>query len=58
MFGIWGYLIWLVLTFRLLIYARWLWQKGYRLGTVGVFFVMTSTLAALLAGTFWGSGLE
>lgn len=58
MFGIWSYLVWLILAFRLVIYARWLWRKGYRLGTIGVFLVMAGTLAALFAGTFGGSGLE
>jgi spore germination protein KC len=57
MFGIWSYLVWLVLAFRLILYARWLWQKGYRLGTAGVFLVMAGALAALLTGTFGGSGL-
>ncbi|MCL6590185.1 MAG: hypothetical protein K6U80_09555 [Firmicutes bacterium] len=58
MFGIWGYFVWLILGFRLIIYARWLWQKGYRLGAFGAFFVMACTLAALLMGTFGGSGLD
>jgi hypothetical protein len=35
MFGIWGYLVWLILAIRLFAYARWLWGKNYRLGSVG-----------------------
>jgi hypothetical protein len=52
------YLVWLILAFRLFIYARWLWQKGYRLGTVGVFFVTLGALGALVVETFSGSGLK
>jgi hypothetical protein len=58
MFGIWGYLAWLILTFRLIIYARWLWQKGYRLGTAGTVFLIVGTLSFLICGSFFGSGLE
>lgn len=58
MFGVWGYLAWLILTFRLIIYVRWLWQKGYRLGTIGAIFLIISTCAFLIYGSFFGSGLE
>ena len=58
MFWNWGYLIWLILAVRLLVYAGWLWRNGYRLGTFGVLLVMACTLATLILGTFIGSGLD
>jgi hypothetical protein len=58
MFEIWGYMAWLILAIRLCVYARWLWQQGYRLGTVGAVFLIVGTLAFLICGSYFGSGLE
>jgi hypothetical protein len=58
MFGIWGYLVWLILAIRLFAYARWLWEKNYRLGSVGAVFLIVSVLGLLIYGSFSGSGLE
>lgn len=58
MFGIWGYLVWLILAIRLCAYARWLWGKNYRLGSIGAIFLIVGALGLLIYGSFSGSGLE
>ncbi len=58
MFGWWGYLLWLILGVRLVVYAIWLWRQKFRMGAVGVFVLLVSTLGILLFGSFTGSGLE
>jgi hypothetical protein len=58
MFELWGYLVWLILAIRLCVYIRWLWGKGYRLGACGAVFLIAGTLAFLICGSFFGSGLE
>ena len=58
MFGIWGYLVWLILALRLCAYIRWLWMKNYRLGSVGAVFLIFATLGLLVYGSLFGSGLE
>ncbi len=57
MFGWWGYLLWIILSVRLIVYAAWLWRQKFRLGAVGVFVLMIGTLGLLLYGTMMGSGL-
>jgi hypothetical protein len=58
MFEIWGYLVWLILAIRLFAYARWLWGKNYRLGSVGAILLIIGVLGLLIYGSFSGSGLE
>jgi hypothetical protein len=58
MFEIWGYLVWLILAIRLFAYARWLWGRNYRLGSVGAVFLIVAALGLLIYGSFSGSGLE
>jgi hypothetical protein len=58
MFGWFGYLIWLLLGIRLAVYLVWLWKQNFRLGAVGAVFIGLGALAALIAGTLFGSGME
>ena len=51
MYGVIGYLIWLVLAVRLAVYTRWMWKQNFRLGAVGAVFLGAATLAVLVAGT-------
>ncbi|MGE5558700.1 MAG: hypothetical protein ACM3WV_08820 [Bacillota bacterium] len=58
MFGSWGYLFWTLAMLKLIPYGVWLWKKGYRLGTAGVVFIALGTLALIIWGSVFGSGLE
>lgn len=58
MFGVWSYLIWLILAIKLLGYAVWLRKEGYKLGFSGVIFLIAGSLAILLFGTFYRAGLK
>jgi len=58
MFGLWGFLFWAVMTFRLAVFGVWVWKKGYRAGVLGLGFLSLATLGVLLAGIILGNGLR
>ncbi|HEX3047899.1 MAG TPA: hypothetical protein VHY08_24320 [Bacillota bacterium] len=57
MFGWWGYLLWLILGVRVIVYTLWLWRQKFRMGAIGSIILMVITLGILIYGSLAGSGL-
>ncbi|MGE5550234.1 MAG: hypothetical protein ACM3ZC_06855 [Bacteroidota bacterium] len=57
MLGTWGYIIWGLLSIKLVFYAAWLWRQNFRLGVLGVAAVMIAALAVLVLGSFYPGGI-
>ena len=57
MLGTWGYIIWGLISIKLVSYAVWLWRQNFRLGVLGVLAAIIMALAALILGSFYPGGL-